>query len=155
MNEVLKIEVLEPIMANGFALSLSADFGEERIREEAISPVELVTIDVEGDSGGNCLMREAGGTRRFWSLMTPRTRSGSTGRSLVVGKGDGGGLAMDHAEDVVHTRIRVVEGHASVLRVVVSVGVAECGMMGTYQPMSSPYMFPLQRNNTPSFPLRP
>ena len=38
---------------------------------------------------------------------------------------------MDHAKDVVHTRVRVIEGHASVLWVVVLVGVAECGMMGT------------------------
>jgi len=38
---------------------------------------------------------------------------------------------MDHAEDVVHTRRRVVKGHASMLWVVVLVGVAECGMMGT------------------------
>jgi len=51
MNEVPKIEVLEPIMANGLALSLSADFGEERVREEAISPTKLVTVNVEGDGG--------------------------------------------------------------------------------------------------------
>ena len=79
--------------------------------------------------------------RRFGSLTTLRMRSGSTGRSLVIGRRDGGGLAMDHAKDVVHTRRRVVKGHASVLWVVVLVGVAECGMMGTCRPMSSPYMF--------------
>jgi len=49
---------------------------------------------------------------------------------------------MNHAEDVVHTGRRVIEGHASVLWVVVLVGVAEWGMMGTCRPMSSPYMFP-------------
>ena len=32
---------------------------------------------------------------------------------------------MDHTEDIVHTRRRVIEGHASVLWVVVLVGVAE------------------------------
>jgi len=37
MNEVPKIEVLEPIMANSLTLSRSTDFGKERIREEAIS----------------------------------------------------------------------------------------------------------------------
>ena len=103
------------IMANGLSLSPSTDFSKERVREEVISPVELVAIDVEGDGGSNCLSREAGGMRWFGSLMTPRTRSRSMGRSLVMGRGDGGGLAMDHAEDVVHTGRRVVEGHASLL----------------------------------------
>jgi len=98
--------------------------------------------DIEGDSGGDCLMREAGSTRGSGSLTTPRMRSRSAGRSLVMGRGDSGGLAMDHAEDVVHTGRRIVEGHTSVLWVVVLVGVAECGMMGTCQPISSPYMFP-------------
>jgi len=155
MDKVLQIEILKSIVANGLALSLSADLGKERVREKAISPAKLVAIDIEGDGGSDYLAREAGSARRFGSLTTPRMRSGSTGRSLVMKRGDGGGLAMDHAEDIVHTRRRVVEGHASVLWVVVLVGVAECGMMGTCQPMSSPYMFPLRRNNTPSFPLRP
>jgi len=155
MNKVPQIEVLEPIVANGLALSSPTDLSEKRIREEAISPVKFVAVDVEGDGRGNCLTREAGGTRQFGSLTTTRTRSGSAGRSLVTGRGDGGGLPMDHTEDVIHTGRRVVEGHASVLWVVVLVGVAECGMMGTCQPMSSPYMFPLQHNNIPSFPPRP
>jgi len=129
-------------MANSLALSLSADFSEKGIREEAISPAKLIAVDLEGDGGGDCLTREAGSTRWFWSLMTPRMRSGSAGRSLVMGRGDGGGLPMDHAEDIVHTRRRRVEGHASMLWVVVLVGVAECGIMGTCQPMSSPYIFP-------------
>ena len=116
------------------------------------SPAKLVAIDVEANGGGDWLMREAGGAWWFGSLTTPRMRSGSTGQSLVMGRGDGGGLTMDHAKDVVHTGRRIVKGHASVLWVVVLVGVAECGMMGTCQPMSSPYMFPLRRNNTPSFP---
>jgi len=98
-------------MANGLALSSSTDLSKKRIREEAISPAKLVTIDVEGDGGGDCLTRKAGGTRRFGSLMTPRTRSRSTGRSLVMGRGDGGRLPMNHAEDVVHTRGRVVKRH--------------------------------------------
>jgi len=98
-------------MANSLALSPSADFCEERIREEAISPAEVVSVDVEGDSGGDWLMREAGSTRWFGSLTTPRMRSGSTGRSLVMGRGNGGGLSMEHAEDVVHMRRRIVEGH--------------------------------------------
>ena len=142
MNKVLQIEVFESIVANGLALSLSTDLSEKGIREEANSPGKLIAVDVEGDGGGDCLTREAGGTRRFGSLTTPRTRSGSTGRSLVMGRGDSGGLAMDHAEDVVHTGRIIVEGHTSVLWVVVLVGVAECGMMGTCQPISSPYMFP-------------
>jgi len=85
--------------------------------------VKLVVIDIEGDGGGDWLTREAGGARRFGSLTTPRTRSGSTGRSLATRRGDSGRLAMDHAKDVVHTRRRV-EGHASMLWVVVLVGVA-------------------------------
>jgi len=129
-------------MANGLALSLSTDLSKKGIREKTISPAKLIAVDVEGDGGDDYLTREAGSTRRFWSLMTLRTRSGSTGRSLVVGRGDGGGLTMDHTKDVVHTGRRIVEGHASVLWAVVLVGVAECGMMGTCQPMSSPYMFP-------------
>ena len=139
-------------MANGLALSPSADFCEERIREEAISPVELVSIDVEGDSGGDWLTREAGGMRRLGSLTTPRTRSGSAGRSLVVRRGDGGRFPMNHAEDVVHTRRRVVEGHASVLWVV---GVTEWGMMGTCRPMSSPYMFPTSAQQYSIVPTAP
>jgi len=142
MNKVPQIEILEPIVANGLALSSSTDLSKKRIREEAISPAKLVAIDVEGDVGGNRLTREAGGTRRFGSLTTPRTRSGSVGRSLVIGRGDGGGLPMDHTEDVVHARRRVIEGHASLLWVVVLVGVTENGMMGTCRPMSSPYIFP-------------
>ena len=129
-------------MTNGLALSLFADFGKRRIREKVFSPAELVAIDIEGDGGGDWLTREARGARQFGSLMTPRTRSGSTGRSLVVGRRDGRGLAMDRAEDIVHTRRKRVKGHASMLWVVVLVGVAECEMMGTCQPMSSPYMFP-------------
>jgi len=104
--------------------------------------VKLVAIDIEGDGRGGWLTREARGARRFRSLTTPRTRGGSAGQSLVVRRGDGGRLPMDHTEDVVYTGRRVIEGHASVLWEVVLVGVAECGMMGTCQPMSSPYMFP-------------
>jgi len=130
-------------------------FGKERVRKEAISPAELVAVDVEGDGGSDCLTREAGGTRQFGSLTTPRMRSRSTGWRLVMRRGDGGGLAMDHAKDIVHTRRRRVEGHASVLWVVVLVGVAECGMMGTCQPMSSPYMFPTSAQQYSIIPTAP
>jgi len=72
-------------MANGLTLSLSADFCEERVREEAISPAELVSVDVEGDGGGDWLMRETGSARWSGSLMTLGTRSGSmSGRTSVV-----------------------------------------------------------------------
>jgi len=66
-------------MVNGLALSPSADFCEERVREEAISPAELVAVDVEGDGRGDWLTREAGSTRRSGSLTTLGTRSGSAG----------------------------------------------------------------------------
>jgi len=112
-------------MVNGLALSPFADFGKKGVREETVSPAKLVVIDVEGNGGGDWLTREAGGTRWFGSLTTLRTRSRSAGRSLAMRRRDGGRLAMDHAEDVVHTRRRIVEGHASMLWVVVSVGVAE------------------------------
>jgi len=131
MDEVPQIEVLEPIMADGLALSSPTDLSEKRIREIMIPPTELVSVDIEGDGGSDCLTREAGSTRRFGGLMTPRTRSWSAGRSLVVRRRDGGGFPMNHAEDVVHTRRRVIKGHASMLWVVVLVGVAEWGMMGT------------------------
>jgi len=114
VNKVPQIEVLEPIVVNGLALSLSTDLSEKRIEKEAISPTKLVAIDVEGDRRGDWLMREAGSTRQFRSLMTPRTRSGSTGRSLIMGRGGGGRLPMNHAEDVVHTRGRVIEGHSGI-----------------------------------------
>jgi len=91
-------------MANGLALSLSADFCKERVREEAISPAELVSVDVEGDGGSDWLTREAGSMRWSGSLTTLGTRSGSAGRSLVVRRGDGGRFPMKHAEDIVHTR---------------------------------------------------
>ena len=90
MDEVPQIEVLESVMADSLALSSSTDLSEKRIGEVTIPPVKLVTIDVEGDDGGNCLTRVAGGTRRFGGLMTPRMRRGSAGRSLVVRRGDGG-----------------------------------------------------------------
>ena len=121
MDEVPQIEVLESIMADSLALSSSTDLSEKRIGEVTIPPTELVTVDIEGDGGGNCLTREARSTRRFGSLMTPRTRSWSAGRSLVVRRGDGGRFPMDHTEDVVHTRGRVIEGHSGI-GVVGSVG---------------------------------
>ena len=114
MNKVSQVKILEPVVANRLALSLSTDLSKKRIREEAISPAKLIAVDVEGDGRGDWLTREAGSTRWFGSLTTPRTRSGSAGRSLVVGRGDGGGLAMDHAKDVVHTRGRVIEGHSKI-----------------------------------------
>jgi len=112
-------------MADGLALSSPTDLSEKRVGEVAIPPAELVTVDVEGDGGGDYLTREAGSTRRPGGLMTPRTRSGSAGRSLVVRRRDGGGLPMEHTEDVVHTRRRVVERHADWL--VWSVGVGGSG----------------------------
>jgi len=90
MDEVPQIEVLEPIMADGLALSSPTDLSEKRIGEVTIPPAELVTVDVERDGGGDCLTREARSTRRSGSLMAPRTRSWSAGRSLVVRRGDGG-----------------------------------------------------------------
>jgi len=92
-------------MTNGLALSPSTDFCEKRVREEAISPAELISVDVEGDGGSDQLTREARSTRRFGGLMTPRTRSGSAGRSLVMRRRDGGGLPMEHTEDVVRGRV--------------------------------------------------
>jgi len=79
MDEVPQIEVLEPIVADGLALSSSTNLSEKRIREVAIPPAKLIAVDVEGNGGGNCLTREARGARRFQSLTTPRMRSGSTG----------------------------------------------------------------------------
>jgi len=98
-------------MANGLALSPSTDFCEDRVREEAISPAELVSIDVEGDGRGDWVTRETGSARRSGSLMTLGTRSGSVGRSLAMRRGNGGGLPMEHAKDVVHMRRRIVKGH--------------------------------------------
>ena len=79
MNKVSQVEILEPVVADGLALSLPTNLSKKRIREEAISPAKLVTIDIEGDGGGDWLTREAGSTRRFRSLTTPRTRSRSAG----------------------------------------------------------------------------
>jgi len=53
VDEVPQIEVLESIMADGLALSLSTDLSEKRIREVTVPPAKLVTIDIEGDGGGN------------------------------------------------------------------------------------------------------
>ena len=102
MDEVPQIEVLEPIVADSLALSSSANLSKKRIREEVISPTELVAVDIEGNGRGDWLTRKAGSRRRFWSLMTPRTRSRSMGQSLVMRRRDGGGFPMNHAEDVVH-----------------------------------------------------
>jgi len=111
MDEVPQIEVLEPIVADGLALSLSTNLSKKRIREEAIPPAKLIAVDIESNGGGNCLTREARSTRRSGSLTTLGTRSGSAGRSLAMRRGNGGGLPMEHAEDVVHMRRRIVEGH--------------------------------------------
>jgi len=90
MDKVPQIEVLEPIMADSLTLGSSTDLSQKRVGKIMIPPVELVSIDVERDDGGDCLTREAGSTGRFGSLTTPGTRSGSMGRSLVVRRGDGG-----------------------------------------------------------------
>ena len=111
MDEVPQIEVLEPIVADGLALSSSANLSKKRIREEAISPTELVAVDIEGNGRGDWLTRKAGSRRRFWSLTTPRTRSGSMGQSLVMRRRDGGGFPMNHAEVVVHTVRADLGGH--------------------------------------------
>jgi len=111
MDEVTQIEVLEPIVANRLVLSSSTDLSEKRVREETIPPAELVTVDVEGDSGSNCLMRETGSTRWFGSLTTLRTRSRGAGQSLAMRRWDGGGLAIDHIKGVIKTR-SIAEGHA-------------------------------------------
>jgi len=90
MDKVPQIEVLEPIMADSLTLGPSTDLSEKRVGKITISPAKLVTVNVEGDDGGDCLMRKAGSTGRFGSLMTPGTRSGSAGQSLVMRRGDGG-----------------------------------------------------------------
>jgi len=114
MDKVPQIEVLEPIMADGLALSSSTDLSEKRIGEITIPPVELVSVDVERDGGGDWLAREARSTRWSGSLTTPGTRSGNAGRSLIVRRGDGGRFPMKHAEDVVHARGRVIERHVGI-----------------------------------------
>jgi len=114
MDEVPQIEVLESIMADSLALSSSTDLSEKRIGEVTIPPAKLVTVDVKGDGGGDWLARKAGSPRRSGSLTTLGMRSGSAGRSLVVRRGDGGRFPMKHAEDVIHTRRRVVEGHVRI-----------------------------------------
>jgi len=122
MDEVPQIEVLKPIMVDSLTLGSSTDLSKKRVGEITIPPTELVSVDVEGDDGSDCLMREARSMRRFGTLMAPRTRSGSAGRSLVVRRGDGGGFPMKHAEDVVHTGGRVIERHVNRLVRLVGVG---------------------------------
>jgi len=156
MDKVPQIEVLESIMADGLALSLSTDLSEKRIGEVTIPPVELVSADVEGNGGGDWLTRETGSARRSRSLTTLGTRSGSVSRSLAMRRGNGEGLPMEHAEDVVHMRRRIVEGHDRI-------GVVgwcwwewlsgNDGDLPTNEQVL--ICFPLRRNNTPSFPLRP
>jgi len=103
MDKVPQIEVLESIMADGLALSSSTDLSEKRIGEVTIPPAKLVTVDVEGDGGGDRLTRETGSTRRSGSLTTLGMRSWSVGRSLVMRRRDGGGFPMKHVKDIVHT----------------------------------------------------
>jgi len=64
VDKVPQIEVLESVVADGLALSLSTNFSEKRIGEVTIPPAKLVTVDVEGDGGGNWLARKAGSARR-------------------------------------------------------------------------------------------
>jgi len=94
MDEVPQIEVLESIMADGLTLSSSTDLSEKRIGEITIPPAELVSVDIEGDGGGDWLTGETGSARRSGSLMTLGTRSGSAGRSLAMRRGNGGGLPV-------------------------------------------------------------
>jgi len=113
MDKVPQIEVLESVVADGLALSPSTNFSEKRIGEVTIPPAKLVTVDVEGDGGGDRLTREAGSTRWSGSLTTLGTRSWSAGQSLVMRRRDGGRFPMKHAEDVVHTG-RVIERHVRI-----------------------------------------
>jgi len=83
LDEVPKIKVFKPIVLNSLALSPFGDFSKKGIREEAVSPVKLVFVGVEGDSGNNRLTREASGARWFGSLLTPRTGSRSTGQRIT------------------------------------------------------------------------
>ena len=92
------------------------------VGEVTIPPAKLITVDIKGDGGGDELVRETGSTRQSGSLTTLGTRSGSADRSLAMGRGNGGGFPMDHAEDVVHTGRRVIERHADWLVWLVSVG---------------------------------
>ena len=114
MDKVPQIEVLESVVADDLALSPSTNFSQKRIGEVTIPPAKLVTVDVEGDGGGDWLVRKAGSARRSGSLTTLGTRSRSAGRSLVVRRGDGGRLPMKHAKDIIHTRRRRVEGHVRI-----------------------------------------
>ena len=115
VGKVPQIEVLESVVVDGLALSMSTNFSKKRIGEVTIPPAKLVTVDVEGDGGGDWLTRKAGSTRRSGSLTTLGMRSGSAGRSLVVRRGDGGRFPMKHAEDIIHTRRRVVKGHVKLM----------------------------------------
>ena len=93
-------------------LSMGLDVGQGGIRLEDVSPLVGILLMVERERlilVFQRTMREASGTRR---LNAPtRVRGWSTrGDLLAVRRRDGGGLAIDHAEDVIEIR-RIVEGH--------------------------------------------
>ena len=88
VDEVPQIEVLEPIMTDGLTLGPSTNLSEKRIREIVIPPAKLVTVGIEGDSGSNCLTREAGGTRRFGGPDDPEDEKREYGPEPCSEKGE-------------------------------------------------------------------
>ena len=74
--------------------------------------------------------------RRLGSLLPLRTGCWSTGQGMAIGRRNNAVFPTDGAETV----RRGVKGHDNIMQLMVLVGVAEWGMIGTCRPMSSPYI---------------
>jgi len=139
-HQIPDVKILEALPL----LSVGLDVGQGGVRLEDVSPLVGILLMVESKRlilVFQRTTREASGTRRLDTPTRARGRS-TRGDLLAMRRRDGGGFAIDHAEDIIEIR-SIAEGHAySMVWVVALVGVAEWGMMGTCRPMSSPYMFP-------------
>jgi len=153
-HQIPDVKILEalPLLLSG-----GLNVGQGGVRLEDVSPLVGILLMVKGKRlilVFQRTTREASRTRR---LDTPtRARGWSTrGDLLAMRRRDSGGLAIDHAEDVIEIR-SIAEGHAySMVWVVALVGVVEWGMMRTCQPMSSPYMFPTSAQQYSIIPTAP
>ena len=112
-HQIPDVKVLETLP---LLLSTRLDVGQGGVKLEDISPLVGILLVVERERlilVFQRTTREAGRTRRLNAPMRARGRS-MRGDLLAMRRRDGGGLAVDGAEDVVHTGERIIEGHAGI-----------------------------------------
>jgi len=97
-------------------LSAGLNVSQGGVRLEDVSPLVGILLMVEGERLVLVFQRttrEAGRMKRLNAPTRARGRS-TRGDLLAMRRRDGGGLAIDGAEDVIHTGERIIEGHAGI-----------------------------------------